>query len=71
MRVERVQRARAHFENLNGRLGPALNPKPRLLAHLTRSTHIQQNGSWKGTEGVILVNASLRAADSLMTIVRL
>ena len=32
MRIERVQWASAQFENLNGRLGPALDTKPCLLA---------------------------------------
>ena len=37
----------AHIENLNSRLGPALDPKPCLLARRTCSIRIQQNGAWK------------------------
>ena len=42
----------ALFENLNGRLGPALDPKPYSLAGWTRSIRIQQNGAWKGMGGI-------------------
>ena len=54
MRLERVQRAGAQFENLNGRLGPALDVKPCMLARWTRSIRIQQDGEWKGIGGVII-----------------
>ena len=45
MRIERVQRASAQFENLNGRLGPALDPTPCFRARWTRSFRIQQDGA--------------------------
>ena len=55
VRIERVQRASAQFENLNGHLGPALDPKPCSLAHLTRSIRIQQDSAWNsGIGGVII-----------------
>ena len=47
MRIERVQRASAQFENLNGCLGPALDPKLCTLAHWAPAFRIQQNGTWK------------------------
>ena len=53
MRIERVQRAGVQFENLNGRLGPALDPKPCSLARWTHSIRSQQDGAWKGIGGVI------------------
>ena len=53
MRIERVQRASAQFENVNIRLGPALDPKPCSLANWTHSIRIQQDGTWKGIGGVI------------------
>ena len=52
MQIERLQRASAQFDNLNGHLGPALDPKPFSLAHC--SIRIQQDGAWKGTGGVII-----------------
>ena len=59
MWIDRVQRAGAEFENLNGGLGPAaaaaaLDPKPCSVAHWTHSIRIQQNGAWKGIVGVII-----------------
>ena len=47
-------RASAQFENFNGRLGPALDPKPSSLALWTRSIRIQQDGAWKGIGGAII-----------------
>ena len=52
MQIERVQQASTQFENLNSRLGPALDPKPCSLAQWTRSIHIQQDGAWKGIGGI-------------------
>ena len=52
--MERIQRASAQFENLNGRLRPALDPKPCSLACWTRSIRIQQDGAWKGIGGIII-----------------
>ena len=52
MRIERVQRASAQFENLNGPLGPALDLQAVLA--WTRSIRIQQDGAWKGIGGVII-----------------
>ena len=37
-----------HANNLNSRLGPALDPKPFSLARWTRPIHVQQDGAWKG-----------------------
>ena len=54
MQVEGVERASKQFENLSGRLGPALDTKPCLLARWTHSMRIQQNGAWKGILGVIM-----------------
>ena len=54
MRIERVQRVSAQFENLNGRLVPALDLKSCSLAHWARSMCIQQDGAWKGIGGVII-----------------
>ena len=68
MRIEQVQRASAQFENLNGRLGPAVDPNPFSLARWTCSISIQLNGTWKGIGGVIIGKASFRAADSLILI---
>ena len=45
MCIKQVQRAGAQFENLNGRLGPALDPKPCSLPCWTRSIRIPQNGT--------------------------
>ena len=56
---------------LNGCLGPAVDPIPCSLALWTCSIRIQQDGAWKGIGGSHHWNASLRAADSLMTIVSL
>ena len=67
MQIERVQRASSQFENLNGCLGPALDPKPCSFAHWTRSITIQQERNW----GSHHWNASLRATDSLMIIISL
>ena len=53
MRIEQVQWASTPFENLNGRLGPALDPEACSLASWTRAIRIQQDGTWKGIEGVI------------------
>ena len=53
MQIEGVQRASEQFGNLNGRLGPALDPKSRSLARWTRSIRIQQEGAWKRIGGVI------------------
>ena len=54
MQIERVKWASAQFENLNGRLGPALDPNPCSLDRWTRSIRIQQNGAWKEVGGVIM-----------------
>ena len=54
MRIERVPRTSAQFENLNSRLRPALDLKPCLLARRARSIRIQQNGAWEGIVGVII-----------------
>ena len=48
MRIEQVQRASSQFENLNARLGPALDLKPCSLAQRIGSIRIQQDGRWKG-----------------------
>ena len=50
--IELVQRVSAQFENLNGHLRPALDPKPCSLARWTRSIHIQQNGAWRRIGGI-------------------
>ena len=52
--IERVQRISAEFENLKGRLGPALDHKPCSLARWTRSIRMQQDGAWKGIGGIII-----------------
>ena len=76
MWIEQVQRASAQFENLNGRLrsclGPALDPTPCSLARPTillysHSAKRRMERNWGSHHG----NASLRAADSLVTIVNL
>ena len=56
MQIEQVQWASVQFEKLNGHLGPAFDPKPWSLACRTRSIRIQQDGAWKGIEGVITEN---------------
>ena len=66
-----VQWASAHFENLNGCLGPALDPKPCSLDHWTHFIHTQQNSARGKDWGNQHWNASLCAADSLMTSVSL
>ena len=52
MRIERVQRTSAQFED-------ELSPRTSLGLHavfnpLNRSVRIQQNGDWKGIGGVIV-----------------
>ena len=54
MRIERVQWASAQFENLNGRLRPALDLKLCSLACWTLSIRIQQDRAWKGIGGPII-----------------
>ena len=54
MQIERVQWPSAQFENLNGHLGRALDPKACSLTRWTRSIRIQQDGAWKGIGGVII-----------------
>ena len=53
MWIKRVQWASAQFEILNGRLGPALDPKPCALARWTCSIRNQLNDAWKWIGGVI------------------
>ena len=47
-------RASAHFENLNGHLWPALDPKLSSLARWTHSIRIQQNGAWNEIGGGVM-----------------
>ena len=54
MRIERVQQESAWFQNLNGHLGRALDPKASSLALWTHSIPIQQNSAWKEIGGVII-----------------
>ena len=71
---ELVQRASAQFENLNGRLRPALDPKPCSLARWMRFIRIQgiqQNGAWKEIGGVIIEMLASVQQTLLMTIVSL
>ena len=57
IRIERIQRASAQFENLNGHLGPCLGrtrSRDRLLFEPASSIRIQLNVAWKEIGGVII-----------------
>ena len=54
MWIERVRRTSTQLDNLNGRLGPALEPKPCSLARWNRSIRNQQDRAWKEIGGIMI-----------------
>ena len=71
MRIERVQRASAQFENLNGRLGHCFGPQAVFACTFNPVYLHSAKQSMEMNWGSHHWNASLHATDSLMMIVSL